>query len=127
MNNNSQLKPRLVLLFFIVLVILDWLYTIEVQSISVLINNSWFVVLPLLFYFYFAFAIVALIGLLYRKTLGLVLGYCVLMFGTVMAVVSYNFIYQKQYLIEDLIIPLIALNVCTIFYMAYSHCYYKND
>lgn len=126
MDNSSQLRPWLVLFLFILQAILNWLYTMWIKSL-VIFTNSWFVILPLFFYFYFAFAIIAAIGLFYRKSLGLMLAYCVLMFGNIVAVVSYSFIYNKQYVIEMLIIPLIVLNLCVIFYMALSHSYYKDD
>lgn len=127
MDNDSQLRPKLVLFFFILQAILNCLYTMWVKSLVFVINSSWFVILPLFLYFYLAFAIIASIGLYYRKNLGLMLAYCVLMFGNVVAVVSYSFIYKKQFTIEMLIIPLIAVNLCVIFYMAFSHSYYKDD
>lgn len=129
MDNNSQLKPRFVLFFYILLVILNGLYVIRIRSVADIniMSKSWFVILPMLFYFYLAFAIIAGIGLFYRKTLGLMLGYCVLMFGNVMAVVSYSVIYQNEYFMEILIVPLIAVNLCVIFYMAFNHSYYKDD
>lgn len=126
MDNDSQLRPWLVLLLFILQAILNWLYTMWIKSI-VIYTNSWFVILPLFFYFYFAFTIIASIGLYYRKTLGLMLAYCVLMFGNIVAVVSYSFVYNKYYIIEMLIIPLILVNLCVIFYLALSHSYYKDD
>lgn len=126
MDNDSRLRPWLVLFLFIAQAILNWLYTMWIKSI-VIYTNSWFVILPLFFYFYFAFTIIASIGLYYRNTLGLMLAYCVLMFGNIVAVVSYSFIYNKQYIIEMLIIPLILVNLCVILYMAMSHCYYKDD
>ncbi len=126
MDTDSRLRPWLVLFLFIVQAILNWLYTMWVKSL-VLFTNSWFVILPLFFYFYLAFAIIAAIGLYYRKSLGLTLAYCVLMFGNIIAVVSYSFIYNKYYIIEMLIIPLILINLCVIFYMALSHSYYLDD
>ncbi len=127
MDNDSQLRPRLVLFFFILQAILNWLYTMWIKSLVFFVNNAWFVILPLFFYFYLAFTIIASIGLYYRKTLGLMLAYCVLMFGNIVAVVSYSFIYKEQYIIETLIVPLIVVNLCVICYMAYSHAYYKDD
>ncbi len=127
MDNNSQLRPRIILFFYLLQTILNWLYTDWVKSVAYETDNAWFVILPLLFYFYLAFAIIAAIGLFYRKTLGLILAYCVLMFGNIVAVVSYSFVYNKHYTLEMLIIPLILINLCVLFYMAFSHSYYKDD
>jgi hypothetical protein len=127
MDNNSQLRPKFVLFFFALQTVLNWLYTLNIKSVAVNSDSSWFVILPILDYFYLAFAIIAFIGLYYRQTLGLILAYCVLMFGTIIAVVSYSFIYRENSVMEFLIIPLIAINLCIIFFMAYSHSFYNHN
>ena len=92
-----------------------------------IIINSWFVILPMLFYFYFTFAFIAAVSIYQGKKFGIGLACCVLMFGTTASVVSYNVVYKREYLIEQLIIPLIILNLCVVFYLAYHQAYFKKD
>ena len=127
MNQETQLKPRLVLLFFIAQVFVNWIYILWIKSQPDIIINAWFVVLPLMGYFYFTFAFIASVGLFYGKQPGLTLGYGVLMFGMMADVITYNLIYRQHNLLEQLIIPLIAINLCVIFYMAYNQQYFKGQ
>jgi hypothetical protein len=127
MSQNNDANPRLVLILFVAQVFINWLYISWIKAQPDIINNSWFVVLPLLGYFYLTFAFIASVWLYNKKQSGLILAYCVLMFGTTADVISYNVVFQKQWLIEQLIIPLITINLCVIFYMAYHQIYFKGD
>lgn len=125
MDNTKEFNPRLILVFFILQVVANWLYMLWIEYQPDIIINSWFVILPMLFFFYFTFAFIAAVNIYQRKLFGLGLAACVLMFGTTSAVVSYNVVYKHQYLIEQLIVPLIIMNLLVIFYMAYHQSYFK--
>lgn len=125
MNRGSQIKPRLVIGFFTTLVMINWLYTLWVEMVPEIVINSWFVVMPMLGYFYFTFAFIALIGLYKRKQFGVMLAYGVIMFGSTVDVISYNIIYKRHFLLEQLIVPLLAVNLCVIFYIMRNQSYFK--
>ena len=121
MDNGKQFTSRLILSFFITQVIINWLYMLWVKNQPDIIINSWFVVMPMVGYFYFTFAFIASVWLFYRKQVGLYVAYGVLMFGTASAVLSCNIASGRNYMIEQLIIPLIAINLCVIFYTPFMH------
>ena len=124
---RNQERPTLVLPVFIIQVFMNWFYIFWVKCQPDIILNSWFVVLPLLDYFYFTFAFISAYFLYLRKSLGLMLGCAVLMYGMVSVVVSYYAAYNKNDLIEVAIIPLIILNCCVILFMAHYQSFYKTD
>lgn len=125
MDNSSDFKARLVMFFFVFQVIVNWLYCAWVDDLPNIIINSWFVVMPLIGYFYFTFAFIAFIGLYQRKQYGVTLAYGVLLVGSMVDVISYNIVYKKHFLIEQLIIPLLALNLIVIFYIMRNQSYFK--
>jgi len=126
MNNHSTIKSTLILLIFILQVLIDCFYSVWIKSQPGMEYYAWFYILPLLFFFYFALAFIASIALYNRSKFGLMLAYCILMFGSTTSVISYYFIYRKQPIIEMLIIPLIILNLCVIFCMVYNRsCFPK--
>src|SRR3990167_6242 len=127
MNRGSQIKPRLVIGFFTTLVMINWLYTLWVEMVPEIVINSWFVVMPMLGYFYFTFAFIALIGLYKRKQFGVMLAYGVIMFGSTVDVISYNIIYKRHFLLEQLIVPLLAVHLCVIFYIMRNQSYFKGN
>jgi hypothetical protein len=126
MDMNSQLRPILALSFFISQASIDWLYVLWVKTQPIL-NNSWFVVLPLMGYFYLTFTLIASYYMYKRNTIGLNIGYCVLMFGMITNVMSYSLVHQRHDMIEFLIVPLIITNLCVMAYMAYSQSYFQGD
>lgn len=125
MSSVSHFKPRLVIFFFVLMVVVNWLYTLWVELIPEIVINSWFVLMPLLCYFYFTFAFIALVGLYKRKQFGVNLAYGVIMVGSAMSVISYNIIYKRHFLLESLIVPLLAVNLCVIFYIMANQKYFK--
>lgn len=127
MNNGNKWRPRLVLFFFIAQVFINWLYILWIKALPGIVINSWFVVLPLMGYFYFAFALIASIGLYYRKQPGLSLAYAVIMFGAMACVISYNVVYGKNFLVEQFIIPVITFNFCIVLYMAFNQRYFQGE
>lgn len=126
MNPRQPIQPKLVILFYLIAVCLDWGYILWVKAQPV-IDNAWFVLTPLIAYFYFTFAIISSIWMHYRKRLGLNLAYCVLMFGTAADVLSYSIVYNVNEWIAFTIIPLIALNLIIVFYMAYYQRYFTGE
>jgi hypothetical protein len=60
-----------------------------------------------------------------RKTLGLSIGYCILMFGLAADVLSYSLVYTINEWIAFTIVPLIVMNFAIAFYMAYYQRYFK--
>ena len=89
--------------------------------------SSWFVVTPIIGYFYFFFAFVASAALYYKKSVGLALAYGIILFGTIATVVSYNTAFKKDGMFELTIVPLIVLNCLVVAYMAFNHDYFKSD
>lgn len=119
-------SPAPVLLNFILLAIIDWLYILWVKA-QPIINNSWFVITPIIGYFYFTFAFIAAYYMHQRKRLGLGLGCCVLLFGMMADVFSYSLAWQRFPVIEFMIIPLIVVNTIQILYMAYHQQNYNGS
>jgi hypothetical protein len=120
-----QVRPNLALAFFITQTCVNWFYVLWVKS-QPIINNAWFVLTPLIGYFYFTFAFIAAIWMYSRKAIGLNLAYCVLMFGSAIDVLSYSLVYRLDGIIETLIVPLVVVNLCVVFYMAYNQSYFKS-
>ena len=106
-------------------VLINWFYGVGVEMVREIVIISWFVVMPMLGYFYFTFAFIALIGLYKRKQFGVMLAYGVIMFGSTVDVISYNIIYKRHFLLEQLIVPLLAVNLCVIFYIMRNQSYFK--
>lgn len=127
MENDKRFRTVRALFLFVAMVFINWLYMLWIKYQPDIIINSWFVVLPMLFYFYFTFAFIAAVSIYQVKRFGIGLACCVLMFGMTASVVSYNVVYKREYLIEQLIIPLIILNLVVIFYLAYHQAYFKKD
>jgi hypothetical protein len=121
--NRDTARPRLILFIFIAQVMIDWLYSAWIKSVPD-ISRSWFMIMPLIFYFYFALSFIASIGLYYRNALGVSLACCILLFGSSISIISYTFVFNKQPLIEMMILPLLILNLIVIFYMAYNKSYF---
>jgi hypothetical protein len=127
MEKNTARSPTMVLLIFITQVLLNWAYILWVQYQPDIILNSWFVVIPLVGYFYFTLAFISAAFLYQMKKLGLSLGYCVNLFGTISTVISFLAAGNKNVFISFLIIPLIIVNACVIIYMAYHQASYQNN
>ncbi len=126
MSKKSDSKATLVIIVFIAQVIISWLYNLWIAALPIVIN-SWFVVLPMMAYFYFTFAFIAAVGLYKRTKVGLALAYGVLMFGATTNIISYNVIFNMNVFMANMIIPMIVLNFCVICYMAVNNSYFKGD
>ncbi|RDI43394.1 hypothetical protein [Aquicella lusitana] len=127
MTKNIQVRPVTVLLVFILQVFMNWLYVLWVKSQPDIISNAWFILTPILGYFYFTFTLIASIGLIYKKKFGLTLAYGVILFGVISVVMSYNAAFRGHYLIEVMIVPLITINFCVLLYMVFNQDYFKPD
>lgn len=88
-------------------------------------NNAWFVILPMLTFFYFTFAFIAGIWLYERKKLGLIMACAALVFGVAADTISFYQIYTLHFLLEQLLLPLICINLFVIGYMILNHSYYR--
>lgn len=126
MTNGKPLASKIAILLFIITACVDWAYIMWVKN-QPIIDNAWFVITPLIAYFYFTFAIIAVTWMHYRIRLGLSIAYCVLMFGTAADVLSCSLVSKVNSTIEFMIIPLIVLNLFVVFYMAYNQCYFKDE
>lgn len=126
MIDRQPTQPKIVILLYLIAVCLAWAYILWVKA-QPIINNAWFVLTPIIGYFYFTFAIISSIWMHYRKRLGLNIAYCVLMFGTAADVLSYSLVYNVNEWIAFTIVPLIAFNMIIVFYMAYYQRYFKGD
>ncbi len=126
MDNDLQIKARLLAALFAIQAVLNWLYVLWVKA-QPIINNAWFVVLPLIGFFYFAFAFIACVWIVTRKTIGINLAYCVLMFGSAVDVLSYSLIYNKDSFIEAMMLPLLITNFIVVFYIASKQKYFRNN
>src|SRR3990167_10990136 len=98
-NGKRPLHSTASIILFTIAACFDWAYVLWVKA-QPIINNAWFVITPLIAYFYFTFAFIACIWIFYGKRLGLNIAYCVLMFGTAADVLSYSLIYQQNGFIE---------------------------
>ena len=126
MANGKSVASKIAILLFTITVCVDWLYIIWIKA-QPIIDNAWFVITPLIAYFYFTFAFISIVWMHYRSRFGLYLGYCVLMFGIAADVLSYSLVYMVNEFIASLIIPLIIANLFVIFFMAYHQRYFKGD
>lgn len=124
--DNKQTQSRIVLLLFVLLVCLDWLYVFWIKSQPNMFN-AWFVLIPLMTYFYFTFALIASIGLYYQKRFGLTIAYGVIMSGTIASAMSYTFIFKNYPTIASMFVLLILINFAIILYMASKRDYFQMD
>lgn len=115
----------LAVIIFLMVAVTDWLYILWVKA-QPIINNSWFVVTPIIGYFYFTFSFIAAYYMWQRKRLGLGLAACVLMFGMTADVLSYSLAYNRFPIIEFFILPLITINVISACYLAYHQQGYSS-
>lgn len=128
MNNRTMVYKKYVMaLLFSTQVVINWIYILWVKSQPDIIINAWFVVLPMIGYFYFTFALIANIGIINGEKLGITLAYCVLMFGSAASIISYNIIYNRNPVIEQFIVPLIVINILMVFYLAWNRGYCNKD
>lgn len=88
-------------------------------------TNAWYVILPMLTYFYFTFALIAGFWLYQRKQLGLIMSIGVIVFGVCAAAISFYQIYQLNFLLEQLLLPLICINLFVLGYMVLNHSYFN--
>jgi hypothetical protein len=125
-NSKQPLHTTAAIIIFILAACIDWSYVLWVKA-QPIINNAWFVITPLIAYFYFTFAFIASVLIYSGKRLGLSIAYCVLLFGTAADVLSYSLIYQKNAFIAFMILPLIILNFIAVFYLVYHQSGFAND
>ena len=120
---------QIVVICYIVLVLLDWFYVMAIKSQMEAVATAWFVIVPLLGYFYFAFAIFSLFFMYARQRLGIALGCFVLLFGAILDVITFNFIYSHLdgVLFELIIISLIVLNCGVATLLVADQDEYKED
>lgn len=126
MAKQTNHTPALVIIIFVAQVIVNWLYNLWVAALPIVIN-SWFVLLPMLGFFYFTFAFISAIGMYKRTKVGLMLAYGVLMFGVTTNIISYNVIFKQNEMMANMIVPMMVLNFCVICYMAVNNSYFKGD
>jgi hypothetical protein len=126
MDTENQIRPALFVALFALQTLLNWFYVIWVKA-QPIINNAWFVVLPLIGFFYFSFAFIACIWMYYRKRIGINLAYCVLMFGASIDILSYSLIFQHGGPVAIAMLPLVVMNLCVVFYIAYHQKYFQNN
>jgi hypothetical protein len=127
MNIDRRSPSKFVLIIFIAQIIINTIYMLWVKHQPNIILNSWFVLMPLLGYFYFTFGFIAAAFMYQKKRLGLNIGFCVMLFGIVSVVISYFAAYQKNDLINMMIIPLIVINCCVFIYMAFNQSQFTSD
>lgn len=126
MAKQTNHTPALVIIIFVAQVIVNWIYNLWVAALPIVIN-SWFVLLPMLGFFYFTFAFISVIGMYKRTKVGLTLAYGVLMFGATTNIISYNVIFKLNEMMANMIVPMMVLNFCVICYMAVNNSYFKGD
>jgi hypothetical protein len=129
LNTDAKMayRPRNALSLFIFTACLDWLYVLWVKIQFAMMINAWFVLIPLTGFFYFAFALIACFGIFKKQRFGVDLASGVIMFGAVSATISYLLVFNKYYLIDMCILPIILINLFTIIYLAYSRRYFQPD
>lgn len=125
--NGNGIQPKLVMLAFALQVLLDWLYVIWASDQPNVGMVSWFTLEPIIGYFYFAFSLVAILGLHFRLKMALSLAYILILAGTIFAVLSHELAFKNHYLISITIIPLIVLNLCVMTYLAVNQRYFKSE
>src|SRR3990167_471947 len=124
MTKPKTIETTLLLASFIIVVMLNWLYTSWIKSLFEEVVTSWFLIVPLLFYFYFTFAVIAAYFMHQRKRLGLILACFVILMGAIIAVLSYAAVFKLSGIYELLIIPLIVLNCLMLIFLAcYQGCF----
>lgn len=120
-------RPTRVLIVFILLTTLNWLYVLWVKYQFVQLINAWFMLTPLIGFFYFAFAFLAALGLYKKVELGLDLAYGVILFGSISVTISYLLVYNRHFLINSCILPLLLINLCAIIYLAMNRGNFRGE
>ena len=120
-------KPTIILLIFILLTCLNWSYVLWVKYQFYMLINAWFILLPVIGFFYFTFALIASCGLYQQKQYGLTLAYGIILFGSVSAAISYMLVSYRDFWIDTTIVPLLLLNMIIVIYMGLNKHYFPGD
>ena len=120
-------QPLKVLLLFILLVCLNWFYVLWVKHQFATMINAWFVLIPVIGFFYFTFAFIASYGLFTQKKFGLDLAYGVILFGTISVAISYMLVFNQYPWIDLMIVPIFFINLCIVMYMGLNRRYFLSE
>jgi len=127
MSKKWKSHRALILVLFSIQVVINWLYIIWIKKLFEIAISSWFLLIPLMAYFYFTFAVISAVLIHKKMKLGLSLGCCVLIFGVIADVLSYNAVFHLGGIYEMLIIPLILSNCLLMLLMVSYQSEFKNN
>lgn len=123
--HHSRRKKIFIFIIFILQLLINWAYSLWVQTQPYLEPSGWITLLPLLEFFYFALSIIASAELFRETKLGLSMAFAIVLFETVMNTMSYNFVTVNKNLFLQLLIVLIIMNCFVLFMMLYHRKHYK--
>lgn len=126
MTKTFRTKTGLLISLFAFLVLLNWVYVLWVKNLFEDLATAWFVLTPLFGYFYFTFAVMSLIFMYQRKRLGLSLGCFVLLFGSILAMMSYAAVLKISDIYQLLVVPLIVLDALVMLFIVSFYKVFKN-
>jgi hypothetical protein len=109
--------PWLVLLFYLLVINLDWFYAYLVQTQFEVSSNSLTLLFPMFSFFYIEFCLLAAFGLYLRRIWGFFLGYIMIMTGSTICSITYLLAYQTYSSYNLLFHLLLVINLVVIAYM----------
>lgn len=127
MTKSKSMDTTLLIGLFSTLVVMDWLYVRWIKQLFEEVATSWFLIVPVLGYFYVTFAVIAIVYMRQKKQLGLVLGCIVILFGMIADVMSYAAVFKMSGMYELLIIPLIVFNCIMLIFLIGCKDNFKKD
>jgi hypothetical protein len=125
MDSNKQLKdpirrmetPWLVVFFYSLIVIIDWIYAYFIEFQPEIPNNSLTMLFPFFSFFYWEFCLIAIIGLYLRKKWGFIFGFIMIISGTSFCAISYLLAFKVYPITYPLFILILVFNLIIILYM----------
>jgi len=106
------------LIYFSLMVLTNWTYANYMKYMFITVNSAWFKVLPVLGFFYFAFAVISLYYIYRRESIGFALGCTVILFGVMADVLSYVQVNQYGTTQGLLLTAMIIANAAVVILMA---------
>lgn len=119
----KYLSMPLVVSLFVVVTLLDWYYAYAVQYQPGIIISSWSVVFPFVSLFYAVFSSTASYGLYYQQPWGLRLAAFMILYGCIIAMLSFGVAVRTYPEVQQIYVALLILNGLVLLYIGVYYYY----
>ena len=124
--DKVTISKELTIVFFIAILVIDWLYILSIQREAPIINY-WVIALPIIIPLFSALALLALIGIYLANPWGFILAYFTMLLSMYFASVSYDSIANQATHLDWQFVILILLNIVIFCYTACFQAYLTSN